>query len=95
MENKYNCRFFKLGCKCSLANSLNDSCIEQEICEVKQLRQKEQECERMRGALNKIRNYELGQLDIDWDEYETCCRETEYSPIIDYCEVGLGEVEDD
>lgn len=60
-----------------------------------QLKCKEQECERMRVALNKIRNYELGQLDIDWDEYETCCRETEYSPIIDYCELGLGEIEDD
>lgn len=52
------------------------------------------QCERMQIALHKIRNYELAQLDIDWDEYETCCRETEYSPIIDYCEVGLGEVED-
>lgn len=47
-ENKYNCRFFKHGCKCSLANGLNDSCEEQKVCEVKQLRQKEQECEELK-----------------------------------------------
>ena len=40
--------------------------------------------------IERIRNYELQSLDIDWDEYEAQCRETDYSPIITYCEEGLG-----
>jgi hypothetical protein len=54
-----------------------------------------QQNKQMREALDKIRSYELQSLDIDWDEYEVCCRETDYSPVISYCEAGLeGEVND-
>lgn len=63
----------------------------EEPCIRKEKEKLEQECERMRGVLNEIRSYELKQLDVDLDEYEICRREIEYSKIITYCELGLGE----
>ena len=54
----------------------------------------EKENKRMRNALDKIRDIELEELDIDWDEYEAECSTTDISPIINYCEIGLGEQEE-
>src|SRR5574344_716802 len=61
------------------------------ISPIKQISDLTQQNKQMREALEKIRSYELQSLDIDWDEYEVRCRETDYSPIITYCEIGLGE----
>ena len=63
-------------------------------CYFKQLARKTQECERLKRYLNEIRNQELFDLDIDWDEYETQCTSTEYSNIINLVEETLGERED-
>ncbi|MFA7658795.1 MAG: helix-turn-helix transcriptional regulator [Candidatus Gastranaerophilaceae bacterium] len=54
----------------------------------------QKQVDRMKSSLEKIREIELQELDIDWDEYEAGCRETDYSSIITYCEIGLGETEE-
>lgn len=53
-----------------------------------------EELNKVKRCLAKIREIELQSLDIDWDEYEVGCRETDYSVIITYCEIGLGEQDD-
>lgn len=50
---------------------------------------------RQQYYLEKIRAYELNSLDVDWNEYEQHACDTEYSPIIDYVELALGEKEDE
>ncbi len=72
---------------CESANNSN--------CYFKQLARKTQECERMKYYLNKIRDEELSNLDIEWDEYITEYDTTDYSNIITYVEYALGEKEDD
>ena len=52
---------------------------------------KEQECKRLKWYLNEIRDDELKTLDIEWDEYETHCIDTEYSNIINLVEEALEE----
>lgn len=64
-------------------------------CYFKQLARKTEECERMKKALNEIRDYELERLDVEWDEYEVERSRIEYNSIIDHVEVGLGEIEDE
>ena len=56
-----------------------------------QLQAKEQECEKLKWYLKEIRNEELLSLDIDYDEYETHCIDTEYTNIINLVEEALGE----
>jgi len=51
--------------------------------------------QRAKYYLNKIRDYELNSLDVDYDEYEQHACDTEYSPIIDFVELALGEKEDE
>lgn len=58
---------------------------------IKQLRTKQQECERLKWYLTEIRDDELKHLDIEWDEYETHCIDTEYSNIINLVEEALEE----
>ena len=55
------------------------------------LKAKEQECERLKWYMQEIRNQELSYLDIEWDEYETHCIDTEYSNIINLVEEALEE----
>ena len=55
------------------------------------LQTKEQECENLKWYLKEIRNEELLSLDIDYDEYETNCIDTEYTNIINLVEEALGE----
>lgn len=62
---------------------------------IDKLQAKEQECERMRYYLSKIRQNELSSLDIEWDEYITECTCTDFSNIITYVEYALGERRDD
>lgn len=56
-----------------------------------QLQAKEQECERLKWYLKEIRDDELKNLDIEWDEYETHCIDTEYTNIINLVEEALDE----
>ena len=55
------------------------------------LEAKEQECERLKWYLKEIRDDELKTLDIEWDEYETHCIDTEYTNIINLVEEALEE----
>ena len=55
------------------------------------LLRKEQECERLKWYLKEIRDDELKTLDIELDEYETHCVDTEYSNIINLVEEALEE----
>lgn len=55
------------------------------------LYKKEQECERLKWYLKEIRDDELKTLDIEWDEYETHCIDTEYTNIINLVEEALEE----
>ena len=75
---EYDC---KLGRYCKL----NPNCY------YKQLKAKEQECERLKWYLKEIRYDELKALDIEWDEYETHCIDSEYSNIINRVEEALKE----
>ena len=62
------------------------------ILKLKQkLKHKEQECERFKWYMQEIRNQELSYLDIEWDQYETHCANTEYSNIINLVEEALEE----
>lgn len=56
-----------------------------------ELQRKEQECERLKWYLKEIRYDELKALDIEWDEYETHCIDSEYSNIINLVEEALKE----
>lgn len=47
---------------------------------------------RLKWYLNEIRYQELSNLDIDYDEYETNCIDTEYTNIINLVEEALREV---
>ena len=57
----------------------------------KNIKEKEQECERLKWYLKEIRYDELKALDIEWDEYETHCIDSEYSNIINLVEEALKE----
>ena len=80
--------------KCSLRGK-NDNCDEIKDCFIKELLDKlalkEQECERLKWYLKEIRDDELKTLDIEWDEYETHCIDTEYTNIINLVEEALEE----
>lgn len=81
----------------------SESCKNLPICDdncqifedYQQLTRKTQECERMKYYLDKIRDKELSNLDIEWDEYITGYDTTDYSNIITYVEYALGVKEDD
>ena len=55
------------------------------------LLRKEQECKRLKWYLKEIRDDELKTLDIELDEYETHCIDTEYTNIINLVEEALEE----
>ena len=57
----------------------------------KMIKVKEQECKRLKWYMQEIRMQELSHLDIEWDEYETHCTNTEYSNIINLVEEALEE----
>ena len=70
-------------------------CNDTDKCFIKllyqQVEQKERECERLKWYLKEIRDEELKTLDIEWDEYETHCIDTEYTNIINLVEEALEE----
>ena len=51
-----------------------------------------EQAERYKQVLEQIRDYELENLDIEWDEYEVHCREVDYSPILTVVGKALGEI---
>ena len=57
----------------------------------KTIKAKDQECKRLKWYMQEIRMQELSHLDIEWDEYETHCTNTEYSNIINLVEEALEE----
>ena len=65
-------------------------CVHNE-CFYKDYKSKEQECERLKWYLKEIRDDELKTLDIELDEYETHCIDTEYTNIINLVEEALEE----
>lgn len=94
-ENGY-CDQSYLGEGGLLKNTKNPkTCNKSPNCYYKQLQRKTAECQRMKYFLNKIRNFELESLDVDWDRYEQEKGCTDFSPIITYVEQGLGEIEED
>lgn len=69
---------------CRINDGEDLSCEYNPNCYFKQLK-------RQQYYLEKIRAYELDYLGVDFDEYEQHACDTEYSPIIDYVELALGE----
>lgn len=84
------CEFLNI-CETNCSGTLEDT----EVCHCyelyKQLQRKEQECDRLKWYLKEIRYQELSNLDIDYDEYETNCVDTEYTNIISLVEEALNE----
>ena len=83
------------GERIRLANEIitkHKLCKDNPNCVYKQLKAKEQECERLKWYLKEIRDDELKTLDIELDEYETHCVDTEYSNIINLVEEALEEI---
>lgn len=83
-----------IGERIRLANEIitkHKLCKDNPNCIYKQLKRKEQECERLKWYLNEIRDEELKALDIELDEYETHCIDTEYTNIINLVEEALEE----
>jgi hypothetical protein len=60
----------------------------------KDLQKVRQENNKMKMCLDRIRDIELEELDVDWDEYKAQKQNTDFSSIITYCEIGLGEQEE-
>lgn len=77
--------------ECKNAQSELIEANKQVIYLAKQLQRKEQECDRLKWYLKEIRYQELSNLDIDYDEYETNCVDTEYTNIISLVEEALNE----
>lgn len=75
-------------------NTFDGSCIKEQCFTyrlLQLLKAKEQECERLKWYLKEIRYDELKTLDIELDEYETHCIDTEYTNIINLVEEALEE----
>ena len=91
-DSKYNdkCCSASIGgdCLCKPSEML---CVRYVEHLKEQLKRKEQECERLKWYLKEIRDDELKNLDIEWDEYETHCIDTEYTNIINLVEEALEE----
>lgn len=56
-----------------------------------QVAELEQENKKLKYYLNKIREDELNSMDVEWDEYIVECTSTEYTNIINFVELALGE----
>ena len=82
------------GERIRLANEIitkHKLCKDNPNCIYNQFKRKIQENERLKWYLNEIRNEELKNLDIELDEYETHCIDTEYTNIINLVEEALEE----
>lgn len=66
-------------------------CNNNDLVCITKFQQLKAENEKLKYFLDKIRDEELSNLDIEWDEYETNCINTDYSNIINLVEKALGE----
>lgn len=96
--NNPNCYYKQLKRKEQELQEAMDNYIQLDLQRVKEYNElvdlykaKEQECERLKWYLKEIRDDELKTLDIEWDEYETHCIDTEYTNIINLVEEALEE----
>ena len=85
------CEFYWREKKLCNNGNLTSYCQENKDCLYKKYKRKEQECERLKWYLKEIRDDELKTLDIELDEYETHCIDTEYTNIISLVEEALEE----
>lgn len=87
------CKYVMQGKHNTLCAGSEDSalCDANNNCLYKKYKRKEQECKRLKWYMQEIRMQELYHLDIEWDEYETYCANTEYSNIINLVEEALEE----
>ena len=94
-KNTKQCDYFIKGRKCINDNSCGQKLETKEgkICvsEKYYAIDLEKELKRLKWYLNEIRDVELKELDIDWDEYETGKYDTDYSTIINLIEEALYE----
>lgn len=82
----------KLGCPTTATARRQVFTLQQQIDQLKvENEAKVQECDRLKWYLNKIRYQELSNLDIDYDEHETNCIDTEYTNIINLVKEALNE----
>ena len=93
-----NCYYKQLKRKEQEVQQAMDNYVQLDLQRVKEYNElvdlykaKEQECERLKWYLKEIRDDELKTLDIELDEYETHCVDTEYSNIINLVEEALEE----
>ena len=93
-----NCYYKQLKRKEQELQQAMDNYVQLDLQRVKEYNElvdlykaKEQECERLKWYLKEIRDDELKTLDIELDEYETHCVDTEYSNIINLVEEALEE----
>ena len=85
------CEFYWREKKLCNNGNLTSYCQENKDCLYKKYKRKEQECERLKWYLKEIRDDELKTLDVELDEYETHCIDTEYTNIINLVEEALEE----
>ena len=93
-----NCYYKQLKRKEQEVQQAMDNYVQLDLQRVKEYNElvdlykaKEQECERLKWYLKEIRDDELKTLDIELDEYETHCIDTEYTNIINLVEEALEE----
>ena len=98
-KNQPNCYYKQLKRKEQEVQQAMDNYVQLDLQRVKEYNElvdlykaKEQECERLKLYLKEIRYDELKTLDIELDEYETHCLDTEYSNIINLVEEALEEI---
>lgn len=66
----------------------NEYCLQELEQENERLKE---ENKKLKYYLNKIREDELYSMDVEWDEYITECTSTEYTNVITFVELALGE----
>lgn len=83
------CKYYDDGTCCD-KDVMSLSC-ENTDCIYKQLQRLQAENKKLKYYLNKIREDELNSMDVEWDEYITECTSTEYTNVITFVELALGE----
>lgn len=89
------CKFYESYAKCTNSdNCVRQAVSDKNVCtgDIYKVIDLEQQIKRLKWYLKEIRYEELSSLDIEWDEYETDCIDTDYSNIITLVEEALNEV---
>ena len=74
------------GCK-----KMNNAFLDVHKCLIQENERLKEENKKLKYYLNKIREDELNSIDVEWDEYITECTSTEYTNVITFVELALGE----